>query len=125
VPVIVTGKLKISTSRRQVLSDIDLRQTMFRMDCHTTRILPCYIKWTCYIDLFSGPYRQRKWFTFIHHPSTSIFTSIVSNCCCNRISWRIIRLLHTVVSLTVEMQTTTRPTCSWNGTERRFLVTWC
>jgi len=32
VPVIVTGKLKISTSRRQVLSDIDLRQTRFCMD---------------------------------------------------------------------------------------------
>jgi len=30
--VLVTGKPKISTSRRQVLSDIDLRQTRFRMD---------------------------------------------------------------------------------------------
>jgi len=35
VSVIVTGKLKISTSRRHVLSDIDLRQTRFRMDCRT------------------------------------------------------------------------------------------
>jgi len=32
LPVIVTGKPKISTSRRQVLPDIDLRQTRFRID---------------------------------------------------------------------------------------------
>jgi len=31
--VILTGKPKNSTSRRQVLSDIDLRQTRFQMDC--------------------------------------------------------------------------------------------
>ena len=31
LPVIVTGKPIISTSRRQVLPDIDLRQTGFRM----------------------------------------------------------------------------------------------
>ena len=47
VPVIVTGKTKISTSRRQVLPDIDLRQlqqvlpdidlqqTRFGMDCYS------------------------------------------------------------------------------------------
>jgi len=29
----VTGKPKTSTSRIQVLPDIDLRQTRFRMDC--------------------------------------------------------------------------------------------
>jgi len=33
VPVIVTAKPKISTSLKQVLSDIDLWQTRFHMDC--------------------------------------------------------------------------------------------
>ena len=33
LPVIVTGKPKISTGRRQVLPDIDLRQMRFRIDC--------------------------------------------------------------------------------------------
>jgi len=32
LPVIVTGKPKISTSRRQVLPDIDLGQTRFRIN---------------------------------------------------------------------------------------------
>jgi len=32
VPVIVTGKPKIYTSRRQILREIDLWQTRFRMD---------------------------------------------------------------------------------------------
>jgi len=32
MPVLVTGKPKFSISSRQVLSDIDLRQTRFRMD---------------------------------------------------------------------------------------------
>jgi len=39
MPVIVTGKPKISTNRRQVLPDIDLRQTRFRMDCYISNFL--------------------------------------------------------------------------------------
>jgi len=39
LPVIVTGKPKISTSRRQVLPDIDLRQTRFHIDCVFTCII--------------------------------------------------------------------------------------
>ena len=35
LPIIVTDKPKISTSLRQVLSDIDLLQTRFHIDCKT------------------------------------------------------------------------------------------
>ena len=83
----MTGKPKISTSRRQVLPDIDLPQTRFRIDCNIEgKSLHRLVYSPMLYILFSTiqGVNDKKWF-YLHLHSIALKTFLLSPLKCTLI----------------------------------------